>query len=150
MTIRRRDVLIFGSIVSAIYGLRALPWQRLTGRGLAYVEIEDVPPFRRLKSEGQTSSASFALIGLDGPSDDAEVRRARMEAMRADPELRELAEDEVARLRAAEVKVCEIVHGRSLAQLPCPGTPQAASRSCPRDSGRSAILIWMSSKPKSV
>lgn len=85
MTIRRRDVLVFGSIVSAIYGLRALPWERLTGRGLAYVEIEDVPPFRRLKSEGQTSSATVALIGLDVPSEDAEVRRARMEAMRADP-----------------------------------------------------------------
>ena len=85
MTIRRRDVFVFGGIVAVIYGLRALPWEQLTGRGLAYVEIADVPPFRRLKSEGQTSSASFALIGLDGPSDDAEVRRARMEAMRADP-----------------------------------------------------------------
>ena len=85
MTIRRRDVFVLGGIVTAIYGLRALPWEQLTGRGLTYVEIEDVPPFRRLKSEGQTSSASVALIGLDGPSDDAEARHARMEAMRADP-----------------------------------------------------------------
>ena len=85
MTVRRRDVLILGGIVTAIYGLRALPWEGLTGRSLSYVEIEDVPPFRRLKSEGKTSSASVALIGIDGPSDDAEVRRARMEALRPDP-----------------------------------------------------------------
>ncbi|WP_306752300.1 DsbA family protein [Paracoccus actinidiae] len=85
MTIRRRDVFVLGGIVTAIYGLRALPWEQLAGRSLTYVEIEDVPPFRRLKSEGQTSSAAVALIGLDGPSDDAEARHARMEAMRADP-----------------------------------------------------------------
>lgn len=85
MTVRRRDVLILGGIVTAIYGLRALPWEGLTGRSLSYVEIEDVPPFRRLKSMGQTSTAtaSVALIGLDAPSDDAEARHARVEAMRA-------------------------------------------------------------------
>lgn len=85
MTIRRRDVLVVGGIVSAIYGLRALPWERLTGRSLAYVEIEEAPPFRRLKSEGQTSAAAVALTGLDGPSNDAEARHTGMEAMRVDP-----------------------------------------------------------------
>jgi hypothetical protein len=85
MTIRRREVFVLGGIVTKIYGLSALPWEQLTGGGLTYVEIEDVPLFRRLKTEGQTSSASVGLIGHDGPSDDAEARHARMEAMRADP-----------------------------------------------------------------
>lgn len=85
MTARRRDVVIVGGIVALIYGLRALPWDRMAGRGLAYSDIADLPPFRRLAAESQTSSASAALVGLDPPSDDARERRARAAAVRADP-----------------------------------------------------------------
>lgn len=55
-----------GGIIALIYGLRALPWDRLGGRGLSYVDIEGVPPFRRLELAGQTSTANIALVGLDG------------------------------------------------------------------------------------
>lgn len=85
MTIRRRDVLIVGGIVTGIYGLRALPWEQISGDRLAYVDIPDLSPFRKLASDGQTSSGNIALIGLDGAASDAEGRNLRMEAMRADP-----------------------------------------------------------------
>ena len=82
MTIRRRDLFVMGGIIALIYGLRALPWDRLGGRGLSYVDIEGVPPFRRLELAGQTSTANIALVGLDGPLPDAGARRARMETLR--------------------------------------------------------------------
>lgn len=85
MTVRRRDLVVFGGIVALIYGLRALPWDRLAGRGPRYVVLADLPPFRRLESGGQTSGAPLALVGLDPASEDADVRRARAVAMRADP-----------------------------------------------------------------
>ena len=85
MTIRRRDLFVVGGIIALIYGLRALPWDRLGGRGLSYVDIESVPPFRRLELAAQTSTANIALVGLDGPLPDAGARRARMETMRTDP-----------------------------------------------------------------
>ena len=85
MTVRRRDLVVFGGIVALIYGLRALPWDRLAGRGPRYVFLADLPPFRRLESGGQTSGATLALVGLDPASGDADVRRARADAMRADP-----------------------------------------------------------------
>ncbi len=85
MTIRRRDLFVVGGIIALIYGLRALPWDRLGGRGLSYVDIEGVPPFRRLELAGQTSTANIALVGLDGPLPDAGARRARMETLRTDP-----------------------------------------------------------------
>ena len=55
MTVRRRDLVVFGGIVALIYGLRALPWDRLAGRGPRYVVLADLTPFRRLESGGQTS-----------------------------------------------------------------------------------------------
>ena len=85
MTVRRRDLLVFGGIVAVIYGLRALPWDRLPGRGPRYADIADLPPFRRLEGSGQTSGATPAFVGLDPPSEDADQRRARAEAVRADP-----------------------------------------------------------------
>lgn len=85
MTARRRDLLILGGIVALIYGLRALPYDRLPGRGPRYADIEDLPPFRNLEGGGQTSGANLALIGLDPEAGDADLRRARADAVRADP-----------------------------------------------------------------
>jgi protein-disulfide isomerase len=85
VTVRRRDLLVFGGIVAVVYGLRALPWDRLTGRGPRYADIADLPPFRRLEGGGQTSGAPPALVELDLPSGDADLRRARADAVRADP-----------------------------------------------------------------
>lgn len=83
MTVKRRDLFIVGGIVALIYGLRALPWEKLPGGGPRYSDITDVPPFRRLEGAGPTSSPAIALIGLDGKSGDAEMRRARADAVRA-------------------------------------------------------------------
>lgn len=85
MTVRRRDLLVFGGIVAFIYGLRALPWDRLPGRGPRYADIADLPPFRRLEGSGQTSGATPAFVGLDPPSEDADQRRARADVVRVDP-----------------------------------------------------------------
>lgn len=85
MTVRRRDILVFGGVVALIYGLRALPWDRLLGSDPSYANIADLPPFRRLESGGETSGATLALVGLDQASEDANPRRARADAMRADP-----------------------------------------------------------------
>mgnify|MGYP001439598760 FL=1 len=82
---RRRDLLVFGGIVAVIYGLRALPWDRLPGRGPRYADIADLPPFRRLEGSGQTSGATPAFVGLDPPSEDADQRRARADVVRVDP-----------------------------------------------------------------
>ena len=82
---RRRDLLVFGGIVALIYGLRALPWDRLPGRGPRYADIADLPPFRRLEGSGQTSGATPAFVGLDPPSEDADQRRARADVVRVDP-----------------------------------------------------------------
>ena len=85
MTVRRRDLLVFGGIVALIYGLRALPWDRLPGRGPRYADIADLPPFRRLEGSGQTSGATPAFVGLDPPSEYADQRRARADVVRVDP-----------------------------------------------------------------
>ncbi|MGQ0565242.1 MAG: DsbA family protein [Gemmobacter sp.] len=82
---RRRDLLVFGGIVALIYGLRALPWDSFPGRGPRYADIEDLPPFRNLEGGGQTSGVALALVGLDPSSGDADLRRARADAVRADP-----------------------------------------------------------------
>ncbi len=84
MTGSRRGLLVLGGIVTLIYGLRALPWDRLPGRGPSYVDLPDLPPFRRLEEQGQTSGASVALVGLDASPADADQRRARADALRAD------------------------------------------------------------------
>ena len=82
MNVRRRDLLVFGGIVALIYGLRALPWDRLPGRGPRYADIADLPPFRRLDGVGQTSGTPLALVGLDAPPQDADQRRAPLCAAR--------------------------------------------------------------------
>lgn len=84
MTVRRRDLLVFGGIVTVIYGLRALPWDRLPGCGPQYVDLVDLPPFRRLDGGGQTSGATLPMVGLDPPSDNAADRRERADAVRSD------------------------------------------------------------------
>ena len=47
MTIRRRDLFVVGGIIALIYGVRALPWDRLGGREVSYVDIEGVPEVHR-------------------------------------------------------------------------------------------------------
>lgn len=85
MTVRRRDLLIAGGVVAAIYGLRALPWDRLPGGGPRFTDIEDLPPFRRLEGGGLTSVGTAVLAGIEPASNQAAQRRARADAMRADP-----------------------------------------------------------------
>ena len=85
MSFKRRDLLVIVGAIAAVYGLRALPWDRLFGRGPEYTDIPDVPPFRRLAFVGQTSTVPPALVGIDGPSPDADLRRSRAEAAKADP-----------------------------------------------------------------
>ena len=84
MTGSRRGLLVVGGVVTLIYGLRALPWDRLPGRGPSYVELPDLPPFRRLEEQGQTSGATAAFLGLNAPPDVADQRRARADALRDD------------------------------------------------------------------
>lgn len=83
MTIRRRDVALLGGIIALVYGLRALPWAQLFGDGPTFAEIEDLPPFRRFATQGATSAASLALLGIEAPSDDVIGRQARAEAVKA-------------------------------------------------------------------
>lgn len=79
MPTRRRDVLILGGIVAAVYGLRALPWDRLFGRDLSYRSIDGLAPFRSLETGASMPSRSIALIGLDTPEhpEDASSDRYR-------------------------------------------------------------------------
>lgn len=84
MTVKRRDLFVFGGIVALIYGLRSLPWDRLPGRGPQYEDMVDLPPFRRLDGSGQTSVAGLPMVGLDPPTEDAAGRRERADAVRQD------------------------------------------------------------------
>ena len=80
----RRGLLIIGGSVVAIYGLRAIAWDRLFHRGPTYTAIEGLPPFRTLQSAGQVSGAAVAFIGLDAPDGKAGARRARAAAVTSD------------------------------------------------------------------
>lgn len=79
---KRRDAIAVGGVVALIYGLRALPWNSLFGRGPRFEAMADLPPFRKMSGRGQTSAASAALVGLDPSQDGAAQRRARAEAVR--------------------------------------------------------------------
>lgn len=80
---RRRDLLIVGGVLAAVYGLRALPWDSVLGGGPEYVDVADLPPFRRLATQGNISSASAPFVGIEAPTDNAGARRARAEAVRS-------------------------------------------------------------------
>lgn len=84
MTFRQRNCLLLGGSVSVFDGLCAQSWNRLTGRGLSFVDIPQAPPFRRLEPAGQTSTATVAPVGLDAPFPHAGARRARKETMLTD------------------------------------------------------------------
>ncbi len=84
MTVSRRDLLVIGGSVALIYGLRALPWDRFPGRDPRFVDLPDLPPFRRLEEQGQTSGAPAIFVGIDAQPADAEARRARAVTVRAD------------------------------------------------------------------
>ena len=71
----RRNLLTLGGIVGVIYGLRAVPWGRFPGRGLEFVAIDGLPPFRAIETGGQISSGSVAFIGLDPPDGNSVARR---------------------------------------------------------------------------
>jgi protein-disulfide isomerase len=79
----RRGLLVLGGTVALIYGLRALPWDRLPGRGPRCVDLRDLPPFRRLEEQGQTSGSTAAFIELDaGPK--MPISDTRADELRAD------------------------------------------------------------------
>ena len=80
----RRNLLTLGGIVGVIYGLRAVPWGRFPGRGLEFVAIDGLPPFRAIETGGQISSGSVAFIGLEPPDGNSVARRAGAEAVKAD------------------------------------------------------------------
>jgi protein-disulfide isomerase len=81
---KRRDLLIIGATVGVIYGLRALPWDRYFGRGPTYSAIAGLAPFRTLKTSGQVSGASAALVGLDALDGNDPTRLARVNAVKTD------------------------------------------------------------------
>jgi len=81
---KRRDLLIIGATIGAIYGLRAVPWDRYFGRGPTYSSIAGLAPFRTLKTSGQVSGASLAFIGLDAMDGDDPARRARATSVKTD------------------------------------------------------------------
>ena len=84
MTLSRRDLLVGAGVVGTIYGLRALPWDRVFPPALEFSPIADLPPFRRLAQAGQVSSpGSAVLVGLDAPRND--VTKAMVDRLRADP-----------------------------------------------------------------
>lgn len=82
MRTNRRNLLIFGGVVAAIYGARAVPWDRLFGSTPKFVPIDGLPPFRTMQSAGSVSTASAVWVGLDPPSADIDARRARAEAVK--------------------------------------------------------------------
>jgi predicted DsbA family dithiol-disulfide isomerase len=84
VTSKRRDLFVIGGIVALIYGLRTVPWDRWFGARPVYADITNLLPFRQLVADGGTSGVSTALLGLDPPSGDAAVRRARADTVRAD------------------------------------------------------------------
>lgn len=80
----RRNLLLLGGLVGVIYGLRAVPWDLLPGRGPDYVAIDGLAPFRTLDAGGQLSGGSVAFVGIELPEDGATERRARAQAVRSD------------------------------------------------------------------
>jgi predicted DsbA family dithiol-disulfide isomerase len=86
MAATRRNLLILGLVIGGVYGLRALPWQRLFGTRLAYEPLAGLAPFRRLSGVGGGQSlADAALMGIDPPDAGALARQALMADLRADP-----------------------------------------------------------------
>jgi len=81
---KRRDLLIIGATIGVIFGLRAVPWDRYFGRGPTYSAIAGLAPFRTLKTSGQVSGASAALVGLDALDGNDPERLARMNAVKTD------------------------------------------------------------------
>lgn len=69
-------------MVAAIYGLRAVPWDRYWVRLPKFQPLAGLEPFRALDLGGATSTSSSILIGIDGPDPDAEARRNRADAVR--------------------------------------------------------------------
>ncbi len=83
MRTTRRDLLIIGGGIAAIYGAQVVPWDRLFGRTPGFVPIDGLSPFRTTEIGGSVSIASAPFIGLDPSTADTEARRARAEAVRA-------------------------------------------------------------------
>ena len=81
--VRRRDLLVLGGAIAAVYGLRALPWDKLPGAGPDYAEIPGLAPFRRLETATALSASGPAIIGLDPPDPALAARQARMAFVRA-------------------------------------------------------------------
>lgn len=71
-------------VVGLIYGIRALPWERIFPPELDFADIPGLAPFRRLVLGSESGpSAGLMLVGLDGPVPTDES--ADMADLRADP-----------------------------------------------------------------
>ena len=72
----RRDLLLGGGALVALAGAGATLWR---DGGLTYRDLPNLPPFRELVSGGAISTASLAVIGLQGePSQDLAARAAEV------------------------------------------------------------------------
>jgi 2-hydroxychromene-2-carboxylate isomerase len=81
----RRDLLILGGIIAAVYGLRALPWGRVFGPAPEYTPVEGLAPFRALKGTAALSTPEPALLGLGQADGDLAARQRRAEDVKKDP-----------------------------------------------------------------
>lgn len=73
----RRDLLLGGGALLALAGIGVARWQG--SRTLTYRDLPNLPPFRELVSDGGISTASLAVVGLQGePSPELAARSAEV------------------------------------------------------------------------
>ncbi|MEM7724527.1 MAG: DsbA family protein [Pseudomonadota bacterium] len=67
----RRDSLRILAFLGVAAFVMARPWQHLSGPGLAFTSLVDVPPFRSLLGGGDVSGSPLgvALVGIDDPNE---------------------------------------------------------------------------------
>lgn len=81
----RRRALIGGVALAAAGWVVGLPRLLTLGTGgLAFEDIPDLPPFRRLTGTGAPSTGNVALIGLDAPDPDTPAEARAKQIARAD------------------------------------------------------------------
>jgi protein-disulfide isomerase len=75
---RRRNLLLGGAAMVALAGVGVARWR---SSGPEYSDLPDLPPFRRLVSNGAISAASVAFVGLQGePAPDVAARTVEVRA----------------------------------------------------------------------
>ncbi len=91
MAATRRDALRIGVILGLAALVMARPWQRLGGPDLAFEDMPDLAPLRRLATRGEASGGSAAdavFAGLPGsqrPDAERAAEEAALDRFRSDP-----------------------------------------------------------------